>query len=58
MAGVAGIRWGLTKLQGVRDEMEDDALIVQPDTLQGFSFAAVFDGHGGSSSVHFLRYSY
>ncbi|CAO2838594.1 unnamed protein product [Amaranthus hypochondriacus] len=55
MAGVAGIRWGLTKLQGVRDEMEDDALIAQPDTLQGFSFAAVFDGHGGSSSVQFLR---
>ncbi|XP_021763794.1 protein phosphatase 2C 57-like [Chenopodium quinoa] len=55
LAGVAGVRWGLTKLQGARDEMEDDAVIVQPDTLQGFSFAAVFDGHGGSASVAFLR---
>ncbi|XP_021774965.1 protein phosphatase 2C 57-like isoform X1 [Chenopodium quinoa] len=55
LAGVAGIRWGLTKLQGARDEMEDDAVIVQPDTLEGFYFAAVFDGHGGSSSVTFLR---
>lgn len=56
LAGVAGIKWGLTKLQGARDEMEDDAFIVQPDKLHGFSFAAVFDGHGGFSSVKFLRY--
>ncbi|KAL2921794.1 Protein phosphatase 2C 57 [Bienertia sinuspersici] len=55
LAGVAGIKWGLTKLQGARDEMEDDALIVQPDTLHAFSFAAVFDGHGGFASVEFLR---
>lgn len=55
LAGVAGIKWGLTKLQGARDEMEDDAFIVQPDKLHGFSFAAVFDGHGGFSSVKFLR---
>ncbi|KNA25479.1 hypothetical protein SOVF_006440 [Spinacia oleracea] len=55
IADVAGIRWGFTKLQGARDEMEDEAVIVQPDTLCGFSFAAVFDGHGGSSSVKFLK---
>lgn len=55
LAGAAGIRWGLTKLQGAREEMEDDALLVQPDALDGFFFAAVFDGHGGSYSVKFLR---
>ena len=57
LAGAAGIRWALTKLQGAREEMEDDALLVQPDALDGFFFAAVFDGHGGSYSVKFLRLS-
>ncbi|KAK9665225.1 hypothetical protein RND81_14G098900 [Saponaria officinalis] len=55
LAGVAGIRWGITKLQGARDEMEDDAFIVQSDASNGFSFAAVFDGHAGFSTVKFLR---
>lgn len=55
LAGASGIRWGLTKLQGARQEMEDDALIVQPDALDGFFFAAVFDGHAGFSSAKFLR---
>ncbi|GMH08877.1 hypothetical protein Nepgr_010717 [Nepenthes gracilis] len=55
LTGVAGIRWGSTKLQGPREEMEDDLVIVHPETLDGFSFAAVFDGHGGLSSVKFLR---
>jgi len=49
-----GVRWGSIALQGLREEMEDD-IIVRPDGLQGFSFAAVFDGHGGFSSVEFLR---
>ncbi|KAJ0770232.1 putative protein-serine/threonine phosphatase [Helianthus annuus] len=36
--------------------MEDDALIVaNNDDLQGFYFAAVFDGHTGFSSTNFLR---
>lgn len=48
------MRWGSIALQGLREEMEDD-IIVRPDGLQGFSFAAVFDGHGGFSSVEFLR---
>ncbi|KAJ3701987.1 hypothetical protein LUZ61_005692 [Rhynchospora tenuis] len=48
------IRWGSTKLQGPRSEMEDD-VIVRSDGLDGFSFAAVFDGHAGFSSVQFLR---
>ncbi|KAM0001622.1 putative protein-serine/threonine phosphatase [Helianthus debilis subsp. tardiflorus] len=58
----SGIRWGSAKLQGAREEMEDDAVIVaannnnnNDDDLQGFYFAAVFDGHAGFSSVNFLR---
>ncbi|KAJ4820952.1 Protein phosphatase 2C [Rhynchospora pubera] len=51
---VSRIRWGSTKLQGPRSEMEDD-VIVRSDGLDGFSFAAVFDGHAGFSSVQFLR---
>ncbi|XAR52192.1 Phosphoprotein phosphatase [Bertholletia excelsa] len=54
-AGVTGIRWGSTQLQGPREEMEDDAVIIQSDDLEGFTFAAVFDGHAGFSSVKFLR---
>lgn len=51
---VSGIRWGSTSLQGPREEMEDD-LVIRSDSLDGFSFAAVFDGHAGFSSVKFLR---
>lgn len=54
LSDVSGVRWGLTTLQGLREEMEDDA-VVRSDGLDGFSFAAVFDGHGGFSSVKFLR---
>ncbi|VFQ66069.1 unnamed protein product [Cuscuta campestris] len=54
-AAVSGIRWGSALLQGARGEMEDDAMIVQSDDLGGFSYAAVFDGHAGFSSVRFLR---
>lgn len=54
LADAPGIRWGSTSLQGLRDEMEDD-IVVRSDGLAGFSFAAVFDGHGGFSSVKFLR---
>ncbi|KAH6828140.1 thylakoid-associated phosphatase 38 [Perilla frutescens var. hirtella] len=55
IASVSGIRWGSVKLQGAREEMEDDAVIIQSDELHGFSYAAVFDGHAGFSSVRFLR---
>ncbi|XP_058786741.1 protein phosphatase 2C 57 [Vicia villosa] len=48
------IRWGSVSLQGPREEMEDD-IVLRPGSLQGFSFAAVFDGHGGFASVQFLR---
>ncbi|RWR96417.1 protein phosphatase 2C 57 [Cinnamomum micranthum f. kanehirae] len=54
VGGVVGIRWGSTQLQGPREEMEDD-VVLRSDSLNGFSFAAVFDGHGGFSSVKFLR---
>ncbi|CAH1427599.1 unnamed protein product [Lactuca virosa] len=49
---------GFRKLQGAREEMEDDAVIVcssPHNDLDGFFFAAVFDGHTGFSSVNFLR---
>lgn len=51
----SGIRWGSAKLQGAREEMEDDAVVVSNNDLDGFFFAAVFDGHAGFSSVKFLR---
>ncbi|KAG1367673.1 protein phosphatase 2C 57 [Cocos nucifera] len=54
LANVSGIRWGSSKLQGPRSEMEDD-VVVRSDGLDGFSFAAVFDGHAGFSSVEYLR---
>ncbi|KAL7003634.1 Serine/threonine-protein phosphatase PP2A catalytic subunit [Sarracenia purpurea var. burkii] len=53
--GVAGSRWGSIQLQGAREEMEDDVVIVRSEDLDGFSYAAVFDGHAGFSSVKFLR---
>ncbi|GKB95683.1 protein phosphatase 2C 57 [Tanacetum coccineum] len=52
-----GIRWGFAKLQGAREEMEDDAVIVSNNDLDGLFFAAVFDGHSGFSSVKFLSFS-
>ncbi|KAL2339595.1 hypothetical protein Fmac_007535 [Flemingia macrophylla] len=55
---VPGIRWGSIALQGLREEMEDDIVVRPDDALQGFSFAAVFDGHGGFSSVQFLSANY
>ncbi|XP_077212514.1 thylakoid-associated phosphatase 38 isoform X2 [Tasmannia lanceolata] len=53
-ASVPAIRWGSSRLQGPRDEMEDD-IVLRSGDLNGFSFAAVFDGHAGFSSVEFLR---
>ncbi|KAK3161009.1 hypothetical protein QOZ80_1BG0070420 [Eleusine coracana subsp. coracana] len=49
------IRWGSAKLQGARDEMEDEVVLRPRALLDGFSFAAVFDGHAGFSAVEFLR---
>lgn len=53
--GVAGVRWGSSRVQGPRSEMEDD-VVLRSDGLDGFAFAAVFDGHAGFSSVEFLRF--
>ncbi|KAG8051651.1 hypothetical protein GUJ93_ZPchr0001g30977 [Zizania palustris] len=50
------IRWGSAKLQGARDEMEDEVVVRPGSLLEGFSFAAVFDGHAGFSAVQFLRH--
>ncbi|KAG2263052.1 hypothetical protein Bca52824_070131 [Brassica carinata] len=54
LTGVTPIRWGYTSVQGFREEMEDD-IVIRSEALDSFSFAAVFDGHAGSSSVKFLR---
>ncbi|KAE8708602.1 Thylakoid-associated phosphatase 38 isoform 3 [Hibiscus syriacus] len=54
LADVAGISWGSTSVQGRREVMEDD-LVIRSDGLDGFSFAAVIDGHGGLSFVKYLR---
>lgn len=48
------IGWGSVSLQGPRKEKEDD-IVLRPDSLHGFSFTFVFDGHGGFASVQFLR---
>lgn len=56
MAGISGIRWGSSKLQGARPEMEDE-VVLQYDGLSGFSFAAILDGHAGFSCVEFLRFA-
>jgi protein phosphatase 1A len=50
------IRWGSAKLQGRRDEMEDEVVLRPAALLDGFSFAAVLDGHAGFSAVRFLRH--
>ncbi|KAF7022582.1 hypothetical protein CFC21_035280 [Triticum aestivum] len=49
------IRWGSAKLQGAREEMEDEVVLRPDSLLHGFSFAAVLDGHAGFSTVQFLR---
>lgn len=57
LANVSSVRWGSALLQGARQEMEDDILVVKSsEDLGGFSYAAVFDGHAGFSSVQFLRF--
>ncbi|KAF9602378.1 hypothetical protein IFM89_027085 [Coptis chinensis] len=37
------------------EEKEDDVVVRSDGDIGGFSFAAVFDGHAGFSSVEFLR---
>ncbi|KAM0881081.1 hypothetical protein ACQ4PT_033154 [Festuca glaucescens] len=54
-SGLEAIRWGSAKLQGAREEMEDEVVLRPESLLHGFSFAAVLDGHAGFSTVQFLR---
>ena len=54
------ITWAHIALQGPRSEMEDAIVIRLADadaSLGGYTFAAVFDGHAGFSSVKYLRYN-
>ena len=46
----AGLRYGLSSMQGWRIEMEDahSAIIGSPDVGENISWFAVFDGHAGS----------
>lgn len=46
----AGLRYGLSSMQGWRIEMEDahSAIIGIPDVGENISWFAVFDGHAGS----------
>jgi protein phosphatase 1B len=46
----AGLRYGLSSMQGWRIEMEDahSAIIGIPDIGENVSWFAVFDGHAGS----------
>ncbi|KAH7307828.1 hypothetical protein KP509_22G079500 [Ceratopteris richardii] len=53
-SSTSGITWAQSALQGSRPEMED-SIVIRSDGLQGFSYAAVLDGHAGFSSVEFLR---
>ena len=45
-----GIICGLSAMQGMRSEMEDSHLMVIDYPFPGWSFYAVFDGHGGDFS--------
>jgi protein phosphatase 1A len=56
-SGLEAIRWGSAKLQGAREEMEDEVVLRPESLLHGFSFAAVLDGHAGFSTVQFLRHA-
>ena len=56
LSSVSRIRFGSSKLQGRRSEMEDD-VVVRSDGLGKFTYAAVFDGHAGFSSMEFLRFT-
>ncbi|KAG0625873.1 hypothetical protein M758_2G085700 [Ceratodon purpureus] len=54
IAAVGTITVGQFVVQGLREEMEDE-IVVEADGPNGFSFAAIFDGHAGGYSAKFLR---
>eukprot|EP00049_Salpingoeca_infusionum_P001090 m.45075 g.45075 ORF g.45075 m.45075 type:complete len:380 (-) comp10863_c0_seq1:4339-5478(-) len=48
----AGLTWGLSAMQGYRQEMEDAHIATTDmEKLPGHGFFAVFDGHGGDSAA-------
>lgn len=55
IAAVGTITVGQFVVQGLRDELED-AIVVEDDGPNGFSYAAIFDGHAGVYSAKFLRF--
>jgi hypothetical protein len=54
VAAVGTITIGQFVVQGLRGEMEDE-VVVEADGPNGFSYAAIFDGHAGVYSATFLR---
>lgn len=55
----AGLRYGLSSMQGWRIEMEDahSAVLGLPDVGEKVAWFAVFDGHAGSRvSAHCARH--
>ena len=57
VATIGTLSVGQASLQGPRDEMEDEVVVVvEGEELKGFVYAGVFDGHAGFSSARFLRF--
>lgn len=57
VATIGTLSVGQASLQGPRDEMEDEVVVVVgAEELKGFVYAGVFDGHAGFSSARFLRF--
>ncbi|XP_024394745.1 protein phosphatase 2C 57 isoform X2 [Physcomitrium patens] len=54
IASVGTMTVGQCAVQGLREEMEDEIAVVV-DGPNGFSYAAIFDGHAGVFSAKFLR---
>ncbi|XP_024540537.1 protein phosphatase 2C 57 isoform X2 [Selaginella moellendorffii] len=54
LASPSSIRWAQLALQGPRAEMEDD-MELEEGRIPEFTFAAVYDGHAGISSVNYLK---
>ena len=59
VATIGTLSVGQASLQGPRDEMEDEVVVVvEAEELKGFIYAGVFDGHAGFSSARFLRFGF
>ena len=49
--------WGVAEAEGPREYMEDAWTVKESGFANGFFFASVMDGHGGSASSAYLRNS-